>query len=204
MRDLNLFKTGECKMFLLTGKALPLFLLILWFPSASLAGVKDIGPREPYVAPQYVPPPPPVSRLHLKDNGDGTISDPDSGLMWTQKDSHAHLGICLNWRQSKEYVENLRTGGYDDWRMPSMPEIAGIYDNTKENVNSMDHDPEFPLALDEKFADGAAYWYWTSDYFETDLTDCCVRTLYFNTGMGHSRRITMCNKGGVRGVRNEK
>jgi len=85
-----------------------------------------------------------------------------------------------------------------------MPEMAGIYDNTKENVNSMDHDPNYPLALDEKFADGAACWYWTSDYFETDLTDCCARTLYFNTGMGHSRRITMCDKGGVRGVRNAK
>jgi hypothetical protein len=187
-----------------TKKVLSLFLLILGLPSASLAGVKDIGPREPYVAPLYVPPPPPVSRLHLKDNGDGTISDPDSGLMWTQKDSHADLEKCLDWKKSKEYVENLQTAGYDDWRMPSMPEIAGIYDNTKENVMSMDHDPEFPLGLDEKFADGAAYWYWTSDFYETKLADCCARTMYFNTGMGHSRQIKMCTKGGVRGVRNAK
>lgn len=179
-------------------------MLIIWLPSASIAGVKDIGPRAPYVAPQYVPPPPPVSRLHLKNNGDGTISDPDSGLMWTKKDSHADLGKCLDWEKSKEYVESLRTGGHDDWRMPSMPEIAGIYDNTKENVMSLDHDPEFPLGLDEKFADGAAYWYWTSDYHETKLADCCVRTLYFPSGTGHTRRTTLCTKGGVRGVRNTK
>lgn len=188
----------------LAGKALPIILMILWLPAVSFAGVKDIGPREPYVASQYVPPRPPVSRLHLKDNGDGTITDPDSGLMWTQKDSHADLGKCLDWKKSREYVENLRTGGRDDWRMPSMPEIAGIYDNTKENVRSMDHDPEFPLALDEKFADGAAYWYWTSDYYKTKLTECCARSFYFNTGMAHSRRITMCTKGGVRAVRNAK
>ena len=191
-------------MFWLTGKVLPVLLLVIGMPSLSLAGVKDIGPGEPYVAPLYVPPPPPVSRLHLTDNGDGTVSDPDSGLMWTQKDSHAHLKKCLDWQDSKEYVENLRTGGHDDWRMPSMPEMAGIYDNTKENLSSMNHDPEFPLGLDEKFADGAAYWYWTSDYFKTDLADCCARTLYFHTGMGHSRRITMCTKGGVRGVRNAR
>ncbi|VAX32954.1 hypothetical protein MNBD_NITROSPINAE05-1228 [hydrothermal vent metagenome] len=191
-------------MFRLSDKVLPVLFLLLGWPALSLAGVQDIGPREPYVAPLYIPPPPPVSRLHLKDNGDGTISDPDSGLMWAQKDSHADLGKCLEWRESKEYVENLRTGGHDDWRMPSMPEIAGIYDNTKENIRSMDHDPEFPLALDEKFADGAAYWYWTSDYHKTDLADCCTRILYFASGMGHSAPITKCNKGGVRGVRNAK
>lgn len=188
-------------MLRLTGKALPILLLVTGSPSLSLAGVNDIGPRGPYVAPLYVPPPPPVSRLNLKDNGDGTISDPDSGLMWTRKDSHAHLGKCLNWRQSKEYVESLETGGYDDWRMPNMPELAGIYDNTKENIISMDHDPEYPLALDEKFADGAAYWYWTSDYHETDLADCCTRILYFVTGMGYTAPVTKCRKGGVRGVR---
>jgi hypothetical protein len=187
-----------------TLRALPLLYFILWLPSSSLAGVNDIGPRGPYAAPRYVPPPPPVSRLHLKDNGNGTISDPDSGLMWTQKDSHADLGKCLDWKKSKEYVEKLRTGGHDDWRMPSMPEIAGIYDNTKESTRSMDQDPEYPLGLDEKFADGAAYWYWTSDYHTTKLADCCARTLYFASGMGHSRRITMCTKGGVRGVRKEQ
>lgn len=191
-------------MFLLNGKALLIFFFILCFPFESRAGVKDVGPKEPYVAPHYIPPPPPVSKLHLKDNGDGTISDPDSGLMWAQKDSHADLGRCLDWRQSKEYVEDLRTGGYDDWRMPSMPELAGIYDNTRENVISMDHDPEYPLALDEKFADGAAYWYWTSDYHKTDLANCCARLLYFVNGMGHTAPITRCKKGGVRGVRNVK
>lgn len=188
----------------LCGKTWPLFFLAVLCADSSLADIKDIGPKSAYEAPTYVPPPPPVSRLHLIDNGDGTISDPDSGLMWTQKDSYADLDKCLNWYQSMEYVENLRTGGYDDWRIPGMSELAGIYDNTKENISSMDHDPKNPLALDEKFADGAAYWYWSSGYSETNLADCCARTLYFAGGMGHTRRLTMCNKGGVRGVRNAK
>ncbi len=179
-----------------------LFLTLL-FPHTSFAGVMDIGPRAAYEAPTHVPPPPPESKIHLVDNGDETISDADSDLMWTRKDSHADLGKCLNWRQAVEYVGKLKTGGHEDWRLPAISELASIYDNTKESIISMDHDPKHPLRLDEKFADGAAYWYWSSDYHETKLTDCCTRTFYFVTGMAFTSRITMCSKGGVRAVRTE-
>ncbi len=168
------------------------------------AQLEHIGPKPGYEAPPYVPPPPPESRLHLIDNGDGTISDPDSGLMWAQKDSYSDLQRCLNWHQSNEYVRTLNVGGHNDWRLPTLKELAGIYDDTKENVISMDHDPNEPLGLDEKFADGAAYWYWSSDFKETELTDCCARTFYFVKGMVHVRRFSLCAKGGVRAVRDER
>ena len=122
--------------------------------------------------------------------------------MWTKADSYADLGKCLDFYQANEYVMNLRTGGKSDWRLPSIRELASIYDNTQENVISWDHDKEYPLSLDKKFADGAAYWYWSSGYTETDLTDCCTRTLDFVMGMGFTRRLTLCGNGGVRAVRN--
>lgn len=115
-----------------------------------------------YVAPPYVPPPPPVSRVHLTDNGDGTITDGD-GLMWTKKDSYADMGKCLNWYESEEYARQLMTGGYDDWRMPTVKELYGIYDDTLENVMGWDHDSEYPLRLSKLFADGAAHWYWSGE-----------------------------------------
>ena len=192
------------KILRLGNMALPFIFLALFFPNTSFAGVMDIGPRAAYEAPTYVPPPPPESKIHLIDNGDGTLSDADSKLIWTHKDSYAHLGKCLNWHQAVEYVKNLKTGGHEDWRLPAIFELAKIYDNTKENNISMDNDPENPLALDEKFADGAAYWYWSSDYHKTNLEECCTRTFYFVTGMAHTRRLTMCKKGGVRAVRNTK
>ena len=157
--------------------------------------------EKPFEAKAYVPPPSPKSHLNLRDNGDGTITDPDAGLMWTQADSHADLNKCLNWHDATTYVQNLTTGNYGDWRLPTLMELVNLHDNTKENSGSVDHDPEYPLGLDEKFADGAAYWYWSSNYEKTDLTDCCARTLYFVTGMGFSRRLTACTKGGVRAVR---
>lgn len=154
---------------------------------------------DPYIAPPYVPPPPPESTVHLLDNGDGTITETKTKTMWTKKDSYADLGKCLNWYQSKQYVENLTTGGYTDWRMPLIREYGMIYDNTKSSVMAMDHDPAHPLALSEMFADRAAYWYWSSEYNEGE---CCARTAYFVTGLPFVRTLDKCTKGGVRAVRN--
>ena len=184
-------------------RCFPFLLALLTASTAQTAraGIEGIGPPEPYAAEPYVPPPPRVSKVHLKDNGNGTLTDLDSGAMWTQADSYADLGNCLTWHQSVEYVKNLRTGGYEDWSMPSLMELYSIYDDTKENIKAWDKDPENPLALDEKFADGAAYWYWSADHTVTDLSDCCAHSFYFVTGMSHIRRFSYCQNGGVRAIR---
>lgn len=158
--------------------------------------------QEPYIAPPYVPPPPPESKVHLIDNNDGTLSAPDTGLMWVRKDSYSDLGRCLNWYESEAYVKQLKTGGYADWRMPDMEELFSIYDNTKETVIGWDGDEEHPLRISEKFAEGAAYWVWSAEREKTALTECCAFSFYFVKGMIHVRRLTMCSNGGVRAVRN--
>ncbi len=167
------------------------------------ADISNYIHEKPYGAPQYVPPPPPKSKVHLTDNKDGTLTD-QKGLMWTQKDSYADLGKCLNWHESYEYVKKLETGGHNDWRMPTTWELYNIYDDTVENVMAWDHDPENPLHLDKMFADGAAYWYWSGDKQDTDLADCCAPSFYFVKGLSNIRRLTMCSNGGVRAVRNTR
>ncbi len=175
---------------------------LLSFPSLMEADPKDYI-HEPYVAPHYVPPPPPVSKVHLTDHRNGTITD-QNGLMWTVKDSYADLGQCLNWYQSYDYVKSLETGGHTDWRMPTTEELYGIYDDTIENVLAWDRDPKNPLRLHTLFADGAAYWYWSGDKADTDLTDCCAPAFYFVKGFSNVRRLSDCASGGVRAVRNAK
>jgi hypothetical protein len=176
---------------------------LLFFPSSIFADVKNYIHDKPYEAPPYVPPPPRQSKVHLTNHQDGTITD-QQGLMWTQKDSYADLGQCLNWYQSYDYVKNLKTGGHNDWRMPTTWEMYGIYDDTIENVTAWDHDPENPLHLDTLFADGAAYWYWSGDKEDTDLTDCCAPAFYFVKGFSNVRRLSTCMNGGVRAVRNAR
>ena len=181
-----------------------LVLLGLWSGGSPCLGA---DPRdyihEPYEAPHYVPPPPRQSKVHLTNNKDGTLTD-QQGLMWTVKDSYADLGQCLNWYQSYDYVKSLKTGGHNDWRMPTTWEMYGIYDDTIENVMAWDHDLENPLHLDTLFADGAAYWYWSGDKEDTDLADCCAPSFYFVKGFSNVRVLSTCMNGGVRAVRNAR
>lgn len=178
--------------------------LVLIVAMADLAGAEEMPclQKPPYEAPEYIAPTkPPLSKSNLIDNRDGTITDLDTGLMWSQKDSYADLNKCLTWTESQKYVENLKTAKHTDWRIPTIKELATLFDNTQENVMAWDHDPEYPLALDKKFADGAAYWYWSSDCGTTVLTECCAKTLYFVNGVIEFRRFELCNNGGVRAVR---
>ncbi|MCP5106827.1 MAG: DUF1566 domain-containing protein [bacterium] len=70
------------------------------------------------------------------DNGDGTVTDSASGLMWLQYDS-GHLGAGnnrdgkLNWEQAQDWAENLSYAGYSDWRLPNAKELQGIVDYTR-------------------------------------------------------------------------
>lgn len=58
------------------------------------------------------------------DNGNGTVTDRSSGLMWTKKDS----GRALKWVSALGYCEALKTGGHEDWRLPNVKELQYIVD----------------------------------------------------------------------------
>jgi len=64
------------------------------------------------------------SQMSYTDNGDGTITDNVTGLMWQQ--SPANSG--LNWQEAVDYCESLELGGYDDWRIPATKELFSISD----------------------------------------------------------------------------
>ena len=57
------------------------------------------------------------------NNGDGTITDTDTSLMWTQLPSSA-----MAWDSALTYAEGLTTGGYSDWRMPNIKELQTLTD----------------------------------------------------------------------------
>ena len=57
-------------------------------------------------------------------NGDGTVTDAKTGLMWAAKDN----GIPINWPDALYYCQNFHGGGHTDWRMPTLAELAGLYD----------------------------------------------------------------------------
>ncbi|MCF8507049.1 MAG: DUF1566 domain-containing protein [Caulobacter sp.] len=58
------------------------------------------------------------------DNGDGTVNDEATGLMWMQADS----GYGMDWQDALAYAESLSLAGYDDWRLPNIKELHSIAD----------------------------------------------------------------------------
>ena len=60
-------------------------------------------------------------------NGDGTVSDTSTGLVWEQAGSTSGL----SWKDALAYCENRETGGYTDWRLPNYKELLSIVDYTR-------------------------------------------------------------------------
>ena len=59
----------------------------------------------------------------VKDNGNGTMTDKNTKLMWQQG-----KGGQLQWKSAISYCEGLSLAGYNDWRLPSIDELKSIID----------------------------------------------------------------------------
>lgn len=66
---------------------------------------------------------------NFSDNGDGTVTDNDTGLMWQQEDDDT-LRI---WQQALDYCNGLLYAGYADWRLPDVKELESLTDDTIYN-----------------------------------------------------------------------
>jgi hypothetical protein len=77
------------------------------------------------------------------DNGDGTISDISTGLIWQKNDN----GEGILWEEALSYSENLEFGGYNDWRLPNAKELQSIidYSRSPDTTNSAAIDPIFGI-----------------------------------------------------------
>lgn len=53
----------------------------------------------------------------LINNGDGTVTDTDRGLMWLTDTNLS--GSAMSWSDSMNWADNLVFAGYDDWYLPS-------------------------------------------------------------------------------------
>lgn len=113
----------------------------------------------------------------FSDNGDGTITDNATGLIWSQNDSGSDAPDGLNWEEALAYVEAQNEAnylGYSDWRLPSVKELQSIvdYDRSPDTTNSAGIDPLFNATIvpnEEGVVDYDFYWTgtthanWTSD-----------------------------------------
>ncbi|MEX1312088.1 MAG: DUF1566 domain-containing protein [Candidatus Sulfomarinibacteraceae bacterium] len=95
----------------------------------------------------------------LVDNGDGTVTDLATGLVWQQSDS----GAGMSWEEALAYAEDLELAGYDDWRLPNAKELQSIvdYSRSPDTTGSAAIDPVFQvteISNENLEVDDPAYW----------------------------------------------
>jgi len=82
------------------------------------------------------------------DNGDGTVTDNCTGLMWQKVTGNRERG--LDWCSALDYCESLELAGHNDWRLPNLRELQSIVDYGRIGPSI---DPVF---------DSAPFIYWSS------------------------------------------
>ncbi|MDD4554780.1 MAG: DUF1566 domain-containing protein [Bacteroidales bacterium] len=118
----------------------------------------------------------------LTDQGDGTIIDNLTGLMWQKTD-----GGEMTFEQATSYCNGLVLGGYDDWRLPTGIELFSInnYDFSNPSLNG------------NYFTKNQAGYWWTSETRADDATQVWV----VNAGGGigaHPKNETLSAGGSKR------
>ncbi len=96
-----------------------------------------------------------VNPPSFTDNGNGTITDNNTGLMWQKTD-----GGEMTYENAGTYCSGLTLGGYNDWRLPNCIELFSI--NNYQHLNPALNTEYFPLT-------NAEYW-WTSEARADDPT----------------------------------
>lgn len=115
------------------------------------------------------------------DNGDGTVSDTVTGLMWQSGEAFAPL----TWEQALVYCDDLGVASHTDWRLPNVRELHSL----------MDFGGEAPsFGLDPVFS-GPSSSFWSSTRLINSSHDAAMNVLFTHG------RIDWSLKTQLRGVR---
>lgn len=124
------------------------------------------------------------------DNGDGTITDNNTSLMWQKTD-----GGESTFENAQTYCDTLNLAGYSDWKLPTCHELFAILNHGKKNP-----------ALDTiYFSKTLAEYWWSGD---TQIDDAAkVWVTNSGGGLGAHPKTETISTGGtkrfhVRAVRN--
>ncbi|MEX1377203.1 MAG: DUF1566 domain-containing protein [Eubacteriales bacterium] len=114
------------------------------------------------------------------DNGDGTISDLATGLMWQMSDD----GQTRDWEEAIYYAENLELADYDDWRLPNIKELQSIVDYSRslDTTNSPAIDSLFVLTKMINLEGDMNYGYYWSSTTHQDGNNISKNACYVSFG----------------------
>jgi len=109
----------------------------------------------------------PATTAHLVDNGDGTVSDPKTGLVWKKcpegQTWNSGAKKCdgtvatYTWQQALQRAAQVDAGaagqnlGHADWRLPNIKELASIVERRC-----------WGPAINEAVFPATSDWFWSS------------------------------------------
>ena len=130
------------------------------------------------------------------DNGNGTITDLETKLMWKQTDSYQDTSKWVNWYRAMEYLQELgieKFASYNDWRMPNLEEAETLYDENHA-IRDMDR---MDIFISSAFSPGGGFTTWTSN----ELPHATAAIFYYRYGHANSNHKEDITKDSVRAVR---
>ena len=113
-----------------------------------------------------------ITNKILKNSKKALVANPDvmmiNGLMW-QKET---VEERMNWYDAMEYAKNLRLGGYDDWRLPTIEEFREVIKNcggihsriNNKNCDEIMHENMYNNHYQDFYKSNGFYYfsYWSS------------------------------------------
>ena len=107
------------------------------------------------------------------DNGDHTITDSATGLMWAKYDNAADPDCAcdagMTWKDALAYADGSQLAGYDDWRLPDSKELNSLvdYDRGPDATSSAAIDPLFECtSFVNELGETDWPYFWTSTTHE--------------------------------------
>lgn len=155
--------------------------------------INPIGPRpEKKFYALYVRDNTAYGKNDFHDNGDGTITDRATGLIWMKVDSgHMKAGKNkdgkLTWAQALDWAENLDYAGCSDWRLPNAKELQSIVDYSRcpDTTDSPAIDPIFQTSEIKNEAGKKDYpYFWTSTTHQTHRNADTAVYISFGRALG--------------------
>jgi len=117
------------------------------------------------------------------DNGNGTVTDKVSGLMWT-KDVQ-EIPLKMNWYDGIKTCNDLVFAGYDNWRLPNVREMLSLIDFGVYDPALPDGHPFINVKPSDSYWSSTTSLPHTAQAWHMDMTNGSVRRNNKTSNMYH-------------------